>query len=342
MTEMPRDTRSQKIGRQAPSIAHVWFEKHGLIWRPGDTATDFGVDGELEITGNEVSGLLIKAQIKGVAGASFTAAGVHTVAVKATTMNYWAALHLPVVAFLVDTQAERIYWTQPSPIFDEKTPKLVFRSDQCPADDPKAFKGMLRQLAQWPTSSAVLDHVDAFLDVYLDLRSDMIGDRDLGYDAEPDEVLHIELLYEHVLRLRGLLGLADTPIVPLSAWRSRSDYIDAQHFDQSSNTGLLDLVAGELLDYLGPIYKEALVRVGEIAADWSVVFSHPRLADCRGSGRLDPTYLDSAFDRVGSSLAQRGSTRSGRIVDDPTEARAKFEELDRLLAARDLRRWGTD
>lgn len=234
MTGMPRDRRSQKIGRQGPAIAHVWFEKHGLIWRPGDTATDFGVDGELEITAAEVSGLLIKAQIKGVAGASFTAAGVHPVVVKATTMNYWAALHLPVVAFLVDTQTERIYWTQPSPIFDEKTPRLVFRS--CPDDDPAAFVGMLRQLAQWPMSSAVLDHVDSFLDVYLDLRSDILGERDRGYDAEPHEVLHIELLYEHVLRLRGLLGLADTPIVPLSAWRSRSDYIDEQHFNQSSTT----------------------------------------------------------------------------------------------------------
>lgn len=58
MVQMPRDSKRQKTGRRAKSFAAAWLEEHGMIWRDGDAEADFGIDGEIELTGEELTGLV--------------------------------------------------------------------------------------------------------------------------------------------------------------------------------------------------------------------------------------------------------------------------------------------
>jgi Domain of unknown function (DUF4365) len=223
MAELPRDTESQQIGRLAAAEFKAWCARHHVFFRQVAEDEDFGVDGELEIGGSQVSGLLVKAQVKGSNDPGFSAHGRLKWAVKPSTMRYWAALPLNVVGVLVNTSDRRMYWTQPSPVFDAVSAHLLFTEDRRFDDDPGAFLDLLRQLAKAPAASSVLDQVERYLDVYVYLRFDAIpGDYDLGTEVGRVEVLLLESLYEHVMGLRTLVGLVGKRPVSLVPWRERN------------------------------------------------------------------------------------------------------------------------
>jgi Domain of unknown function (DUF4365) len=328
---MPRDSKRQKTGRQAVRIAAAWLEEHGLIWRDGDGDADFGIDGEIELAGSELTGLLVKVQVKGTARASFTKAGVYKVDVAPTQINYWAAIQLPVVALLVDTTTRRLYWTSPKPVFGESEAKLIFTSGQCLNDDLTNFRQALYQLARWPASTAVLDHVEYFVTALRGLLENGVGERDFGFAVDDSELGLIELIYDHLLRLRGVLGLTKPPVVPLPSWLDRSQYV-SEITGLNSECELLDTVAGELLAYLKPIYLDTLRRVGEIAQHDSAIDSHRRLAGYAASGRLDEDQLATLLDPW-QSPADGFSVRYSRQQLDhrSREAQMRFDTLLNLL-----------
>jgi hypothetical protein len=91
--------------------------------------------------------------------------------VKVAHLNYWAAIHLPVVALLVDTSTQKLYWTLRTPIVGDSAARLVFTSGQCLNDDLAAFRQTMYQLARWPASTAALAHVQHFVGVFVQLQA---------------------------------------------------------------------------------------------------------------------------------------------------------------------------
>jgi hypothetical protein len=339
MPRLPVDSDSQKIGRSAASIAGTWFTKRerGLIWREGRQDEDFGVDGELELTGVTVSGLLVKVQIKGTQNTeALLKNGAQRVRIRAETMNYWAAIHLPVVVFLVNVDTEEIYWTQPDPIFDAAAPGVTFTLERRLNADPGGFVDILYRLAQTPSSSAVLDHVGLFIEWWTELR-EPIDRYDRWSPVDEQHIPRLELLYEHVLRLRGLLGLAEEPIPPWAFWLDRSEC--AEHLSKgfSNETGLVHVVASEMFAYLEPLFIDALVRAGEIAKHDDVIETHPRLARLVEDGVLKRPRLQTrlAPDAEAAPIDHRGDYQQLTVLRS-LEAQIAFEALLESKGARRL------
>jgi hypothetical protein len=333
--QMPRDTKSQKTGRQGAKIAAAWLERHDVIWRDGDAEADFGIDAEIELklAGAELTGLLVKVQVKSSENPVFTRDGNSTVGVKAAHLNYWAALHLPVVALLVDTSLERLYWTLPPPIVGDSETKLVFTGDQCLNDDFVTFRQAMYQLARWPASTAVLDHVEHYVDVFTELQ--LVGEVDFGFAVDRDEFTALELFYDHLLRLRGLVGLTRPPLVPFAWWLDRSQYAE-EVIGGDCDGYLFAWVAGELIDYLRPVYLETLIHVGEVARQESVITSHPRLAGYVAAGtlqrenlvaRLDPSRTPPHTGSHGYRLALDHDSRQAQERFDQRLGRAGISRL---------------
>ena len=306
--DMPRDTTRQKTGRQAVSIAQLWFERNGFIFRRGDGDTDFGIDAELEFSDDMTTGLLIKCQIKGSTHVRFTAKGIVRVRRIATsTRNQWTALRIPVVALLIDIQTGRIYWTMPQKVFDPDSTDLIFRRADCANDAPNDMRAALWQAAQTPPAPDTLDSVIGFLQIFETLR------REVGWeypgrhlDREHQRALYLRLVvdgrrqmtlrlvYDHVLRLRLLLGVTSPAMWPFSWWQARNNRIAADLFGDRGQT-FLDTVAGEMMEYLTPFYREALDRVREVARYKSVRVNLPEVASL--SEMLDGELLDAFFRR---------------------------------------------
>jgi len=337
---LPVDTDAQKIGRAAASIAGAWFTKpeRGLIWRPGRQDEDFGIDGELELTGVTVSGLLVKVQIKGTRNTeALVERGGQRIPIRAETMNYWAAIHLPVVVFLVNVDAEEIYWTQPDPIFDAAAPGVTFTLERRLNGDPGAFVDMLYRLAQTPSSSAVLDHVGLFIEWWTELR-EPIDRFDSWSPVNERDIPRLELLFEHVVRLRALLGLAEEPIPPWAFWLARSECAERLLETFSNDTGLVHAVASEMFAYLEPLFIDALVRAGEIAKHNDVIDTHSRLAALVEDGVLERTHLQQLIgpDAEAVPIDHRGAGYRRLTVLGTAEAQATFEALLESKGARRL------
>ena len=293
MAPLPQDTKRQHTGRLAAAEFKAWCERNHVFFREVASDEDFGVDGELEIGGSQVSGLLVKTQVKGLSSPRFSSDRELRWIVKSSTMRYWAALPLNVIAVLVNTSNRRMYWTQPSPVFDT-SPALLFTETRRFDDDPEAFLHLLRQLAKVPAATSVLDQIERFLHVYVHLQFDAIpGDLDVGTEVNRVDVLLLESLYEHVAHLRTLVGLADKPPISFVAWRERNRLLE-DTLGASSESGLLDAIGGEILRYLPPLYGEALAAVRDMVKENKAAFvSHPGLASLVAFGRLDDGKLQT-------------------------------------------------
>lgn len=105
------------------------------IFRDLGTKNDYGIDSEVELvsTGGEVSGKIVKLQLKGREVVTFNADGKATVGgIKQSTLRYWLELsrHTHVLAALTDNSAERAYfipvfWQAASAIDEGETTKSI-------------------------------------------------------------------------------------------------------------------------------------------------------------------------------------------------------------------------
>lgn len=171
--DFPSDSEQQKIGRAGESKAAAFFASPGLglAWRPGETSTDWGVDGELELVDVAATGLLVKAQIKGTKDTErLRRTGSQTVTVEPQTWNYWAALHLPVVAVLVDITTDELFWTIPERAFATERKSVTFERAREATVDPARFVAAVARAARSPASAELLDQIGHHLWTYKRLR----------------------------------------------------------------------------------------------------------------------------------------------------------------------------
>jgi hypothetical protein len=164
-SDLPQVTDAQLAGLEAAAVFARWTAAHGALWRPGDQATDFGVDGELELTGaGRVSAQLVKVQIKGARGVGFDRAGICRISVRRSTRNYWALMRLPVVAVLVDLETDEMYWTVPKlPLVDDYL-GIAFSASESITANSDQFHLVLIHVSQHPAQAEELDRVPFFVE----------------------------------------------------------------------------------------------------------------------------------------------------------------------------------
>jgi len=338
--DLPKDTEEQKLGRAGAAHARAWCSEvdHGLIFRDGEQETDFGIDAELELTGVTVSGLLVKAQIKGTTDATKLKAGAsQSVSITRRTRNYWAALHLPVVVLLVDVGTKDIYWSVPSKVLGSKPASVRFSPGDCVQQDPGRFLETLCHLAHTPASAELLDQVPYFISELKRLR-EANGCRDSWLGLDQQEVDSVRLLYHHVLRLCSFVGATEPLLVPFPMWIARSYAIGDAHDSVDNDAGLFQAVAEELLVYAQRAYVEALVAISTQIEVAALASAHPQLTDLIVNRQLDRDHLERYIDPAESDPDWSLSFRT-RPDLGPLGARERQEAFDALLDQEGLRRW---
>ncbi|WP_454047421.1 DUF4365 domain-containing protein [Chryseobacterium sp. Marseille-Q8038] len=114
MNNFPKYNNQRSIGDKGVSLARYVIE-HELNWmfRENHLENDFGIDGYIDIIGeeNSVTGKSIAIQIK--TGESFfktkTTTG-WTFYGENKHLNYYTNLDIPIIIFIIDLQEKKIYW----------------------------------------------------------------------------------------------------------------------------------------------------------------------------------------------------------------------------------------
>jgi hypothetical protein len=262
--DLPQYTGQARSGNIAADRFGLWVREQGHIWRPEHQENDFGVDGEAELAGHVVSGLLVKAQVKGIKSAAFNSDGRLKVPVKHRTLNYWTILRLPVVAILVDHATKRMYWEAPPPAFASGTEALSFDERREITGDPAGFFDALRTLAQHPPAVEELDRIPFFFEWLAGDTLQQLGDFDAGTRVGVVVDGTLGLFYEHVVRLSGLLHGTTQALIPHAQW-VRRDELATFYRGWDDTGGISDLVASEMVQYLRGTYRTLLAELRQLA-----------------------------------------------------------------------------
>lgn len=313
LDEFPFDTEKQRTGRLAATIAQRFLEKADLIVRREGQETDFGSDFEVEFhDGASVSGRIIKCQVKGTIGPLFAQSPTHSVSIKASTQNYWAALPVNVVCLLVDLSDEAIYWHVPdATLVATQYTSLKFRKKNSVDQSAEDFTTMLMRLATSPTGSQILSQIAPSLHLFESITHLAVSTFDRGFEVDSAADGSIRAFYDHLERLCIFSGVEDLP-VPWVLWERRNAVV--QTIFDSNDSGYLDgNMAGEVVRYAIPYYEAALVRAEKCVRATDVEDTVPQLAELVRSGALEPDLLTEAFSAI-SSTGRLTLETSSRIV----------------------------
>lgn len=117
---------------------------------------------------------------------------------------------------------------------------------------------------------------------------------DFGVGVAPRDLRMLAFLYEHVEHLAILVGTPADEAIPWAAWGARSRAYDPANAAMSE---MLDCVAGEVLRYLAPRYRAALVSVRRFFDEsLTIAHAHPALAAVIMAGLLADDALDALFE----------------------------------------------
>jgi len=110
---LPKRNDTNITGGLAVTIIQETIERKGWVFRRQDGDTDFGIDGEIEITDNDyVTGHICKCQVKGTKHIEWQNDSA-SVQVSVSTYNLWAGSNFPVIIYFVDTANREAYWASP-------------------------------------------------------------------------------------------------------------------------------------------------------------------------------------------------------------------------------------
>jgi uncharacterized protein DUF4365 len=224
---LPESSETNQTGRHGVTILQERLEREGWVFRRQDGDSDFGIDGEIEIVDrNQVTGRLVKCQVKSSAGIAFKD-GETSVQVKVSTYNLWRDTPLPTILFCVDTNANAIYWT-PALAHHPKpgAQSLSIRFEEM-SELQAGFATLRAYLDSWFAArggGAILHEIAAFNRMYRKLLEDVDGYDDwTEMSEENDDAFH--LFYGHALRLRLEVGLSNGELPTFDEWHMRNQGI---------------------------------------------------------------------------------------------------------------------
>jgi hypothetical protein len=93
-------TAERAVGAVINALPRTWIKR--------EQQADYGIDLEVEIANEVVSGRIFKGQVKGRQSVRWTGANTISVSVRAETLSYWNQFPVPVILFLVDLATRSI------------------------------------------------------------------------------------------------------------------------------------------------------------------------------------------------------------------------------------------
>ncbi len=225
--KLPTRTRAMSIGDRGMALAELRFAELDWIFRRQDGQSDFGVDAEIELVeSGQVTGRLVKCQVKGSEALEWDANSGYGLAVKVSTFNLWQRLGLPFVALLADVTSDRLYWTLPlaqSPSPGPASITLRFARDREISRSGAGLAPLLSYLRGWfeAHEDHVLRAVPVLYRIYVELRDMFDGDPWVPVDTEIEDKM--VLFYRHLLQLRAHLGLSNDSLPTLDDWYARNE-----------------------------------------------------------------------------------------------------------------------
>jgi hypothetical protein len=252
VADFPKRPKQHVIADRAIKLVESVLPDEWIIHRIPEQA-DYGVDFDIELVSKEqVSGRVFKAQVRGHEMMVWRSTDKFSQRVKEETLNYWRVIPLPVILFVVDTDAEDVYWA------DGKTPRgtkavTVFKRLSLPA----TLKMLEHSVIYWLDrrgAKALIYSLPIFSQEWERLDDYVGGDCFLPVDPKPYALL--EYAYRQVQVTRDALGLPAT-MLPWAIWPARSRFKFKSH-DEDMYCGTFD----EVVEYLTPLYEE-MVEVGK-------------------------------------------------------------------------------
>ena len=173
--KLPKRTKQHRSEDRSLAILKYKLGDLGIFRDQG--TNDYGIDCELELVqGDQVTGRIVKAQVKSSDGVTPRKDGTPTVGgIKQSTLNYWCehSFNANVLAFLVDIENEDIYLSQPifaqaSRLIDgsERSKTIEFQ-EMSPALDLVTLKlAIAPRIGEVVAAhSAALRNIDKFLEL---------------------------------------------------------------------------------------------------------------------------------------------------------------------------------
>lgn len=252
--DLPKHEDTSITGGLGVTIIQESLERKGWIFRRQDGDTDFGIDGEIEITDkNYVTGHICKCQVKGTKNIVWQNDST-SVQIKVSTYNLWARSNFPVIVFLVDTESREAYWSSPlvfTPKIGAASLSIKFDKNNLVTPSCDSLDSYLSSWFRSFSNENILREVPYFYKIYQNFQ-EMIDRGDPWCQISDEDDANVRLFYKHMLQLRSSLGLLNHEIPSLEAWYVRSSAIWDDDFL------LFHAVFSELMKLIDPKYDEAV------------------------------------------------------------------------------------
>ncbi|HHT9113378.1 MAG: DUF4365 domain-containing protein [Planctomycetes bacterium] len=253
----PKHKETSITGGLGVTIIQETLERKGWVFRRQDGNTDFGIDGEIEITDkNYVTGHVCKCQVKGTKDIDWQNDSA-SVQVRVSTHNLWARSNFPVIVFLVDTEKREAYWSSPlvfAPREGAATVSIKFDKNNLVTPGEDSLDAFLSSWFSSFSNENILREVPYFYRIYQDLNQ-RVDWGDPWCQISDEDDANVRLFYKHLLQLRSSLGLLNQDIPSLESWYVRS----AAMWDDDFL--LFHAVFSELIKIIGPKYDEAITEL---------------------------------------------------------------------------------
>lgn len=219
------------------------------IMRQEPQELDYGIDLEVEIASEFVTGRLFKAQVKGHSSIGWNSRRNYVQSIREKTLNYWNAIPLPVVVFVVDHSKREVYWTPGKR--DEKAAGVRVHERNVLSRTVADLESFVIDWLDARGEMALLYSLPQYNQVWDRLRECV--DYDFFLPVSQGEYYDLELLYRQTAIFRDMLGL-HVDLLPWALWISRSRVI----LGESENLywGVYD----EIVAYLEPIVESIMER----------------------------------------------------------------------------------
>jgi len=229
-------------------------------WVSREQSADYGIDIEIELAGDVVTGRIFKGQVRAHDRVNWTLTDTYQQSTKARSYNYWREFSVPVVLFLVDVEANLVYWAPP-PVagFSTGAPASITVSNAHVL--PATAHELERSVLTWVDARQSLDVLNGIpaLERRFGELEETLG-RDFFLFLGSDELAELEDVYACFARLSRALGEGSDALYPWPLWlaRSRRAVGDAEPLCYG--------VSDEVVRYLIPVRSRLFEQARQLLA----------------------------------------------------------------------------
>jgi len=257
MPELPKRPSRHSSGERGIAILKLALPQAWILRNQSES--DYGIDVEIEIADEHVSGVILKGQVRTKTPIAWRLDDTFREPFDSGKLLYWRTIQLPVVLFLVDNQAQEAFWAPASgevPADSSLPSEIIVKRTNDVKTSKDALMGYVAGFTPHRDARRLLHRIAFYLDVFR--KHEDLVNRDCFLPLEQDEYASLNFLYDETLALRSALGASNKGIVPWILWAIRSTSIFGD--GEEMCYGIHD----EVLLYLKPLIDEVRELAKEI------------------------------------------------------------------------------